>query len=72
MTVKELCESCANSGVGIIKIYNENNYDDRAKFNDLSELYKTPIKDFKVLTWEFIPKKQIDAISWEFVLEISV
>lgn len=72
MTVLELCESCANTGNGVIKIFNANNVNDRAKFNSLNELCKTRVGNLKVSSWEFIPKKRIGAVDWEFVLEIMV
>lgn len=72
MTVLELCESCSNTGVGTIKVINMNHVNDEAKFNDLSELNKTSIRNFEVSTWEFIPKRKIGAIDWEFVLEIII
>lgn len=70
MTVLELCESCSNTGIGTIKVININHVE--AKFNDLSELNKTSIRNFEVSTWEFIPKRKIGAIDWEFVLEIII
>lgn len=70
MTVLELCESCSNTGIGTIKVVNTSHVE--AKFNDLSELNKTSIRNFKVSTWEFIPKRKIGAIDWEFVLEIII
>ena len=70
MTVLELCESCSNTGIGTIKVISINHVE--AKFNDLSELNKTSIRNFEVSTWEFVPKRKIGAIDWEFVLEIII
>ena len=72
MTVQELCRACANTGAGTIKIINGNNVNDDAKFDSLQELEKTPLKRFKVRNWEFVPKRRLGAIDWEFVLEITV
>ena len=72
MTVYELCESCMNTGNGTIKIINNNNNEDTAEFESIQQLEKTPIRNFKVLTWELFPKKQISACDWEFSLVIVV
>lgn len=73
MKVIDLVKTCANGGCGKIKIINSNNHEDNAVFNDLSELEKIKyLSDHEVKNWEFIPKKQINAINWEFVLEIMV
>ena len=71
MTILELVNKCVNSGIGKIKIINSYNSDDNATFNDISELEKySYLANSEVKNWEFIPKKKIGAIDWEFVLEV--
>ena len=72
MKVLELCETCSNNGTGKIEIININNLKDRTVFNDINELKKTSIKNFKVSTWEFIPHARINSVEWEFTLAIIV
>ena len=73
MLVKELVNTCCNIGVGRIRIINKNNYEDNVLYNGISELSKVKsLYNREVVNWEFVPKKQIGAIEWEFVLEILV
>lgn len=73
MKVMELVKTCVNGGCGKIKIINSFNHEDNAVFEDLSELEGIAyLSNHDVKNWEFIPKQQIDAINWEFVLEIMI
>ncbi len=72
MKVLELCEKCANAGRGKIRIININNFNDKAEFNDIDELKRTSIQNFKVSTWEFIPHARLNTREWEFILAIIV
>ena len=73
MTVLELASKCVNSGSGKIRVINNYNSDDTATFNSIIELEKIPyIANHEVLNWEFCPHKRLDAISWEFVLEVMI
>lgn len=68
-TVKDLVELNFNRGIGRIKLFNPESQE--CFFSgDYSELLDSQAADAEVITWEFIPKKQIGAIEWEFVLEI--
>lgn len=73
MTVKELVDSCCNSGDGQIRILNDYNLEDNATFSSISELSKVSyLYNSEVKNWEFIPKKQLGAIEWEFILEVTI
>ena len=70
MTVMNLVETCANSGVGKIKILMESGEN---AVVSIDELEKFPhFCNQIVKNWEFIPKRQISAIGWEFILEITI
>lgn len=73
MTTLELASKCVNSGNGKIRVINSYNNEDTASFNSIQELEKIPyIANHEVLNWEFCPQKRLDAISWEFILEIMI
>lgn len=73
MTILELASKCVNSGNGKIRVINHNNTEDNKIFNSISELEKIQnIANREVLNWEFCPQKRLDAISWEFILEVMV
>ncbi len=73
MKVVDLVKTCVNGGCGKIKLINSYNHEDNVIFNDLYDLEKiTYLSNRKVKNWEFIPKKQLDAINWEFILEIMI
>ena len=73
MLVKELVNTCCNMGVGQIRIINKNNYEDNytVYITEHGEKYhKTSCR--YLINWEFVPKKQIGTIEWDFILEILV
>ena len=73
MTVLELASKCVNGGNGKIRVINSYNNDDNAIFDSIAELEKIPyIANHEVMSWEFCPQKRLDAINWEFVLEVMI
>lgn len=73
MTILELASKCVNTGSGKIRVINSYNNDDNAIFSSITELEKIPfIANHEVLNWEFCPKKRLDTISWEFILEVVI
>ena len=73
MTVLELASKCVNSGSGKIRIINNYNPEDNVIIESISRLEQvSALANHEVLNWEFCPQKRLDAISWEFVLEVMI
>jgi len=71
MTIKELVTKCANSGSGYVRVINENNENDNLIFASISDVSDSLLNS-EVIYWEFIHKRQLDAVRTEFILEITV